>query len=155
MRHYIALMAGIAALACAVPARAQDELPPTGAERGPKPNSAMLITGSALFVGPYAASVIVGATSGNDADRNLFIPLVGPFIDIGQRNACSGGCAGSERFIQATLVANAAAQIIGVGLVVASYFVPEKEKTVAETKRVLVVPMGTLGGGGVAAVGKF
>ncbi len=162
-------LAAVGALAWSAPSRAADQQngmqngtktteastisPKTepGAERTVRPNTSMLITGTALFVGAYGASVIWGAASTNDADHNLFIPVVGPFIALGNRGCPSSGCGGGEWLIGAGLIGAGAAQAAGLGLVLASLFVPRHE-TVHQAKReVHIIPMAN----GLAAVGTF
>jgi hypothetical protein len=47
-----------------------------------------LVFGGVLLGGAWLPSVIVGATSGVDANHWLFLPILGPFIAYGTRDAC-------------------------------------------------------------------
>lgn len=125
------------------------------------PNKPLLGLGSALFVGTYGASVIVGAASGNDADKKLFIPVVGPWIDMGERSCGFGQCNATEDFNNALLVASGVAQAAGIGFVVASLFVPDSSSSRSIAKappkpevHVLPTSFGRAGAG-VGAVGTF
>lgn len=125
------------------------------------PNKPLLGLGSVLFVGSYGASVIVGAASGNDADKKLFIPVAGPWLDMGDRTCGFGQCNATEDFNNALLVASGVAQAAGIGLAVASLFVPDSSssRTVAKAPpkpelHVLPTSFGRAGAG-VGAVGTF
>lgn len=50
------------------------------------PNRPMLITGAVVLGGTYAASAIVGAASKREADDKLFLPVVGPWMDLTKRD---------------------------------------------------------------------
>src|SRR5260370_1021815 len=58
------------------------------------PSFAMVGSGIGILALSYLPVVVVGATSGLDADRNLFVPIAGPWIDLTQRPGCpaSGSC---------------------------------------------------------------
>lgn len=48
-----------------------------------------LITGGFIAFGvSYGAAVIVAATSERDADKRLYIPILGPWLDLGDRGSC-------------------------------------------------------------------
>lgn len=85
-----------------------------------RPHRPLLITGSAIFLGSYATTVI--ATAANDGpDKSLYIPVVGPWLHLADRNGTEG------RTEQTLLVgASGVVQGLGVGLMVASLFIPEK-----------------------------
>jgi len=55
------------------------------------PNGALLIGGTAVFLGSYAPAVIVAAAANTSFDNNLYIPLVGPWLDIANRPQCGDG----------------------------------------------------------------
>lgn len=126
-----------------------------------EPNRPMAIIGSALFLGSYGASVIVGAASGNDSDKKLFIPVAGPWIDMGDRRCGFGQCGATSDFENSLLVASGVAQAAGIGLAVASLFVPNSsnESRVAKTPpkpelHVLPTSVGRAAPG-IGAVGTF
>lgn len=134
-----------------------------GAEKKPwMPNRPLLFTGGALLLGSYGASVIVGAISDTKADDKLFIPVVGPWLDMGARECGFGDCGAREDVNNAFLVASGVAQGVGLGLAVASLFVPDSAShsrslaKEAPKPEVHVTPasMGK-GGAGVGAYGTF
>src|SRR5262245_49526236 len=89
-----ALACGLAAMFRTAPAHAQSAtIPappaPVVAERSVLPNPTLLGSGVGTLVLGYAPSVVVGIVSDHKGDDNLFIPVAGPWIDLGKRN-CSG-----------------------------------------------------------------
>ncbi len=96
-----------------LPPPATQDLP---AARGP--NWVMLGGGLIVFGNSYAIASIVGATSSYQPDRNLFIPVLGPWIDLATRAACSDPTGSSschdERTNRVSLVIDGAFQGIGV-----------------------------------------
>src|SRR5262249_34157204 len=110
--------------------------PPEGeeqfAERTTKhyPNEFLLSTGTSIFVLSYVPSVIIGAVSPRDADRNLFIPVVGPWIDLGDRGCDTRPCGTHEDLNKAMIITSGVAQGAGVLLAISSLFVPEKTTTI-------------------------
>lgn len=133
-----------------------------GAERvtTTRPNRPMLISGATLLVGSYAAGVIVAATSDLDADKKLYIPVVGPWLDLGQR-PCSFGsdCSTSDNIGSALLIGSGVAQGLGVILTAASFATPERHVTsaplAAQKPQVAFSPVSYNGGGGLGATGRF
>lgn len=133
-------------------------------EREIRPNRPLLITGSAIFLGTYGASVIQALASDTEADDNNYIPLVGPWLNIAERDCQLGDCGTQEDWNNILLIGSGVAQGVGVGLAIASLIVPETEERVAKGKdktkvakpevRVIPVQMGR-GGAGVGAVGRF
>ncbi len=64
--------------------------PATGSESesGYAPNRYLLTSGLIVLGVPYVTSVIVAAQSDNSADHHLYVPLVGPWLDMGTRQGC-------------------------------------------------------------------
>jgi len=127
-----------------------------------RPNRTVLWTGVTVFAVTYTASVVAGGVAGDRVeDKNLFIPLVGPWLDLGQRNCEFRGCNADEEVIFKTLIISSGiAQGAGVLLALSSFFVPE---TTTSTLRaaarpapeVRFTPVSYAGGAGVGAVGRF
>lgn len=133
-----------------------------------RPNRPMLITGLGIFGATYATSVIVGAASDRPADDKLFIPLVGPWLDLADRPCGLGDCGSREDWNQAMLIGSGVLQGVGVGLALVSLVVPEhhettrlsgqaKAKAVADANKpkVNVLPVSVRSGGGIGATGTF
>lgn len=128
-------------------------------ERTDRPNKRLLVTGASIFVLSYVPAVIVGAQSDRDADKRLYIPGVGPWLDLAQRNCDANPCA-NEGVAKAFIIASGAAQGIGVIAALSSLVIPERERVQVRQSAKLepelhVVPLSFGGGGGVGAIGRF
>ncbi|WP_394829026.1 hypothetical protein [Pendulispora albinea] len=55
-----------------------------------RPNRKLLVGGALTLGLSYAPAAIVGSTSDHHGDRNLLIPLAGPWIDLADRGPCGG-----------------------------------------------------------------
>lgn len=127
-----------------------------------RPNSTLLSTGIGVFVVSYGASAVAAAVSDREADKNLFIPVVGPWIDLGNRD-CGGvdPCGAREDINKAMIVTSGIVQGAGVLMALGSLIVPETrtvttERTAAKTKPELSVsPVSFRGGAGIGAIGRF
>ncbi len=51
-------------------------------------NSEVLVGGVVLFGASYGAAAIAASQSERDADRRLYVPLVGPWLDLADRGDC-------------------------------------------------------------------
>jgi len=92
------------------------------------PNRPLLISGGILFVGAYGASAIVAGTSDREADEKLFIPVVGPWLDLTHRDCDVNPC-GSDTFNKVLIGGSGVLQGAGALLVLLSFVIPEaKEK---------------------------
>jgi len=157
MRHLLSACVA-AALLCAAPAgRAQDpselelELELERESRA-APSDVLALTGFALLGLAYGDSVGVAIFSGRPADKRLFIPVAGPWLDLAERD-CSGCSA--EWLARSLLVLDGVTQGLGVGLLVASLFVPDppRHRDVGHG-RVRIAPLvgrGTVGITGAAS----
>ena len=124
-----------------------------------RPNRPLLSTGAGLFVISYGASVVTAAVSPLDADKKLFIPLVGPWIDLDQRP----GGGNNEDLNKAMIITSGIVQGAGVLLALSSLVIPETRSTTARTEtakvekkpEVHVLPVSFGAGAGVGAVGIF
>ncbi len=129
-----------------------------------RPNRPMLITGSAIFLGSYAATAVQGAVSDLDADRKNLIPVAGPWINMSERPCNLGdNCSTGENVNNLLLIGSGVAQGAGIAIAIASLFVPEtKERSSMTSKAAPAKPelrfmpgqMGR-GGAGAFAVGTF
>lgn len=85
-----------------------------------RPNRPLLITGGAIFAGTYATTAIVQAAN-NGPDQNLYIPVVGPWLHLADREGNEG------RTGETILVgASGVLQGVGVGMMLMSAIIPEK-----------------------------
>ncbi len=127
-----------------------------------RPNRTLLMTGLVLFGAPYVASVDIAATSSHPGDSNLWVPVLGPWLDIGARGGCpvDADC-GGETGNKVLLVANGVLQTVGALEIVGAFVFPETygATTIATGRsgQSITLAPGTLGKGGygVSALGVF
>jgi hypothetical protein len=125
------------------------------------PNALLLKSGLFTFGIPYGASVVVAAESNRDEDRNLYIPVVGPWVDFGDRRNCGNvnqpSCSG-ETAVKVLLAADGIFQAIGAIELISAFMVPEGGPAYAKADpkpHVTVAPAVGRAGYGLAAVGSF
>jgi hypothetical protein len=129
----------------------------------------LLVAGITLFVLSYAPTAYIGATSRLTTDRDLLVPLAGPWVDLAERPKCVAP-AGSqalpvspclvETLSKVAIVTGGAVEALGAILIVAgipsstrvSY---EGDKVSADKPTVHVLPTMGAGGTGVRAFGTF
>ena len=133
--------------------------PPTGESttiyQKRTPNKAMLITGSALFVSTYVTTAALAGANGGLGDKDLYIPIVGPWINIAERTPGQ-----YENNTRDTLLIAGSGVLQGVGAIMAvtSFFVPEKvpaARIQAGSVKMEITPQAGAGVGGLGAVGVF
>jgi hypothetical protein len=134
------------------------------------PNRAILAGGLIAFAGSYVPSVVVAAANGNSFDNRLYIPIAGPWIDLGQRPGCAGSqfnCSRESGFA-GLLIVDGVVQALGALATGLAFVVPERRTRVlsasadrarrsAPQKLAVHVVPARLGqdGYGVAAFGGF
>jgi hypothetical protein len=122
------------------------------------PNRALIASGLLTFGITYGASAIVASTSDLSADRRLFVPVVGPWLDLAQRPDCGPAldrsCDG-ETTNKVLLVADGIFQGLGVLQVIGGFLMPEtRQVSTTTTAKVRVVPQaGRMTG--LAVIGSF
>jgi hypothetical protein len=125
------------------------------------PNVPMIASGVATFAIGYVPSVIVAAESPLPADRHLYIPIAGPWIDMADRPACGVGWigCGKETGNKVLLGLDGVVQAIGVLATATGFLVPERTVVVtaqADKPSLHLTPAQFTGGAyGVAAFGNF
>jgi hypothetical protein len=129
--------------------------------RATGPNMAMVGTGIGTFTLSYLPAVVVGATSGLDADRTLFAPLAGPWLDLSQRPHCGLvlSC-GAEGTTKVLLVTDGVFQAIGAISIVSGFLITTPEtrtvRAVATAPTLQISPARVGGKGyGLLALGTF
>ena len=146
------------ATSAAMPAM-QDVVIPVQETR-PGPNVPMLLTGTVLLGGTYGASAIGAWQSIRHDDQKLYYPLVGPWMDLANRDCGPNPCS-DEGLNKTLLIADGVAQGVGALLMVTSLFVPNGKRFLMfsaknETTQFTVTPSRLASGGyGMAAVGTF
>ncbi len=146
--------------------------PPLGADRRGSPNRILLGAGIATFVIGYGASASVPFDSDHKGDKNLYAPLVGPWIDLANRG-CAGPTiptasgpleltsrqhCGTSAVEEVALVAGGILQGIGAVAVMSSFFLDDKPRRVFEAPampRFAIIPMLSANSLGAMARGRF
>ena len=119
------------------------------------PNKAILITGVSLLASTYVTTAAFADANGPIADRDLFIPIFGPWVNLKDRTPTTR--ANNER--DAFLIAGSGVlQGMAALMVVTSFFIPEKlpaARVQAGNVNMVVTPQASAGGAGVGALGTF
>jgi hypothetical protein len=128
------------------------------------PNWPITAGGIAVFAGAYVPSVIVAIANTNPHDNWLYLPLAGPWIDLGIRPAC-GNLPGQTNCARAStyaglLIVDGIMQTLGVIGAALGAVTPERRTYSIAARReerpsVRLVPASIGRGYGVAAFGKF
>src|SRR5713101_1973136 len=101
------------------------------------PNSSMLGSGLFTFGVPYIASVVVASTSDHPGDNNLYIPVVGPWLDFANRGDCGAIAQRScdhETANKVLLPVDGVFQGIGALEIVGAFLSPETRTVTVATK---------------------
>jgi hypothetical protein len=122
-------------------------------------NSEMIATGLVIFGLSYGAVVIVAATSDRSDDQRLYVPVVGPWLDLANRDSCSidqASCDGETRN-KVLLVADGVFQAGGVLTLVYGLLTPHRVQMTSTSDagvRVLPTSFGR-GAPGISVLGRF
>jgi hypothetical protein len=126
------------------------------------PNRYLLTTGFILWGASYGTGVIVAAQSSNSADQHLYVPIVGPWLDLGDRQGCPVGsnACNNETTNKVLLVADGILQAVGTLEVLWGFLRPEHREitTVAATRytpKITFSPSSVASGYGVSALAQF
>lgn len=119
------------------------------------PNKALLITGTSLFVSTYVTTAALAGANGGIGDKDLYLPVVGPWINLADRNGAT-----RENNTRDTVLIAGSGVLQGVGAIMAvtSFFVPEKipaARIQAGNVKMEVTPQAGAGMGGLGAIGTF
>jgi hypothetical protein len=122
----------------------------------------MRVVGGGIFTFgvSYAVAVVVGATSTHQGDSDLYVPIVGPWMDFVDRGGCpQNASCGAETGNKVLLVVDGVFQAIGV-LSIAEGLLFERSTvdttTTSTQPSVQITPVEYAHGGlGLAAVGRF
>ena len=127
-----------------------------------RPNGDLLKLGTGLFIVSYGSSIIGGVVSDRDSDKRLFIPVVGPWMDLADRNCGARACGNSEDIAKAMIVTSGVVQGAGLLLAIGSLIIPDsttvtEHSTTAKAPKpaVKVTPLSFAAGAGVGAIGTF
>jgi hypothetical protein len=121
-----------------------------------RPNRPLLITGGLLLVATYGTTAAIVGANGEKPDRDLYIPVAGPWINVADRS-CTGDC-GDHKRDTVLIVGSGVLQGVGALMVISSFLIPEKvakAQITAGPVKMQVAPTGNRGGGGIGAFGTF
>lgn len=121
------------------------------------PNRPLLVTGVVLLGGTYAASAIVAGTSDRGEDDKLYYPVVGPWMDLHERNCGLDSCPDKTSH-QVLLIGDGVLQGIGALTMLLSLVVPEKTTRswyLIGNERLTLAPRLNTAMAGLTAVGSF
>jgi hypothetical protein len=119
------------------------------------PNKAVLITGTSLLVGTYVTTAALAGGNGSVADKDLYIPIVGPWINIGDRPSSTRSNSTRDTLL---IAGSGVLQGAGAVMAVASFFIPEKvpvARIQAGTVKMEIMPTAAAGTAGLGALGTF
>jgi hypothetical protein len=159
----------LAALLAAAPAHAENNVvvtspatAPAGTETGMLPNPYLLRSGVFTLGASYVPALVVAISSDRSEDKRLYAPVVGPWLDLADRQSCSGGCSTHETVNRVLLVTDGVFQGIGVLQIVGSLIFPVQNRIALHdaegaTKVAFSIAPASFGAGahGFAAVGEF
>ena len=129
----------------------------------PGPNSDLIGAGLVTFALAYLPATIVASSSDLPADQHMYVPVIGPWLDLRGRPACNAafGC-DTETGYKGLLVADGVIQGLGALMTLAGILSPESSAATAPPvvekpmMRVRVTPAHVGSSGyGLAAFGKF
>jgi hypothetical protein len=125
------------------------------------PNRRLIGSGLVTFGLSYIPALIVAGTSDVSADHHLYVPIVGPWLDLGDRPACGPGQTGcdSETTNRVLIVVDGIFQGIGAITTVAGFLSPERHDVVTtadnDKPTLHLAPASVASGYGMAAFGTF
>lgn len=121
------------------------------------PNRPLLVTGFLVLGLSYSGAAIVGAISDRDADKKLYYPVVGPWLDINHRGCADDPCSNNQ--VNRWLIGgDGVIQAIGAASMLLSLVVPEKTTRnwyLIGNNKVIVAPQIASTSMGLSAAGVF
>jgi hypothetical protein len=150
------ILGGIAAalLFSNTPARAQ-EVSTRSTFVGPDP--ALFWGGLVVAAAPYIGGVPIAADSDRSMDHFLYAPIVGPWLDLGQRSGCFKSVSCSEETFDVLLIADGLLQAVGAASIVTSFVLPSRYRVRAQLNvgEIHFAPLMQRSSGGFGAFGTF
>lgn len=121
------------------------------------PNRPLLVTGTLLLGGTYGASAIVAATSDRTEDEKLYYPVVGPWMDLHERDCGLDSC-NDKTSHQVLLIGSGVLQGVGALTMLLSLVIPEKTTRswyLIGNEKLTFAPRLNPAMAGLSAVGRF
>jgi hypothetical protein len=95
------------------------------------PNPYLLRSGLYTLTAAYVPALVVALESSRSADNRLYAPIVGPWLDLGDRGRCGDGCGSKETVNKVLLVADGVFQGLGVLQIASSFLIPTTHTSIA------------------------
>ena len=134
----------------------------TGRDAYSGPNRRLIGSGLITFGLSFIPALVVAGTSDISADHHLYVPIVGPWLDLGDRPGCGAGSIScdSETTNKVLLVFDGIFQGIGALTTVAGFLSPERHEVVTASEApgkptLHLAPANVASGYGLAAFGSF
>jgi hypothetical protein len=108
----------------------------------------------------YVPALVVAIESDVDADQHLYVPIMGPWLDLSSRESCEAECS-AETVNEALLAADGVFQGLGALQILGSFIQPEtRALTVSEADGSVAIsfrvqPTHIRRGSGLIAIGNF
>lgn len=124
-------------------------------------NAAMFTSGALVFAASYGASAIVASQDSNRGNNRLFVPVLGPWLALGDRGSCdiNKSSCDHETTAKVLLVADGIFQAAGIVGMLDAVIQPGTHRVAAHVarndKKIHVTPTVTNGSPGLAALGRF
>jgi len=119
------------------------------------PNGSLIGSGLTMFGFSYLPSVVVAASSSRAGDSALYVPIVGPWVDLARRDSdCARSPCPGDTGNKVLLVASGVFQGLGALQVLGGFLFPTT-RTVTQTTGVHVLPSVGVNQLGLTAVGAF
>jgi hypothetical protein len=110
----------------------------------------------------YGVALGVAATSGHQGDSHLYVPIVGPWLDFGDRGSCSQASCNREMTYRVLIVADGILQALGALSIVSAFVFQTTHEITTATATDAMAPTLKItpveyahGGLGLAASGTF
>ncbi|MFO0616133.1 MAG: hypothetical protein U0414_26305 [Polyangiaceae bacterium] len=142
----LATCAALGGFALTRPAEAQEN------QRTRVINYPLVVSGAFTFGLPYVISVMSASTSVEPADSFLYIPVAGPWIDLGAARCVEKSCT-SETLAKIGLVTDGVFQDLGALMIVGG--VVFRREVVVRTSSVEIAPVAGAAFQGVRVSGAF
>jgi hypothetical protein len=117
----------------------------------------MLVSGTLLLGVPYVTSVMIARQSRHPGDSHLYVPILGPWLDLKNRGVCppeSPSC-DVETTNRVGLVIDGILQSLGALQIVGAFVFPERHIVVRRVPAARVTAAKVGSGYGLAVVGEF
>lgn len=118
------------------------------------PNTPTITTGVLTFGVSYGAALIAASVSDTAEDRRMFVPLLGPWLDLADRPTCPVAETECDRTTTTKILIGADGVFQAIGVVVAVYGLLTPIHHTSGVVEVVPVTMGS-GGHGLGVRGTF